>query len=69
MSEKKKPLKAFGYIRVSTEMQVEEGYSLDNQEYEITEHAKKEGMRLERIYRDATDILGLKQNPTKRASL
>jgi site-specific DNA recombinase len=52
MSEKKKPLKAFGYIRVSTEMQVEEGYSLDNQEYEITEHAKKEGMRLERIYRD-----------------
>lgn len=50
---KQKALKAFAYIRVSTEIQVEDGYSLDNQEYEIKEFLKKENMILSGIYKDA----------------
>ena len=43
--------KAFGYIRVSTAMQVEGGYSLDDQENRIRQHAKAHGMTLVDIYR------------------
>lgn len=44
--------KAFGYIRVSTAMQVEGGYSLDDQENRIRQHAKANDMTLVDIYRD-----------------
>lgn len=48
----KKALKAVGYIRVSTEMQVEQGYSLKNQRREIAEYAKAMGMQLVETYKD-----------------
>ena len=44
--------KAFGYIRVSTAMQVEGGYSLDDQENRIRQHAKANDMTLVDIFRD-----------------
>ena len=44
--------RAFGYIRVSTSMQVESGYSLDDQENKIREKAKIEGYELVEIFRD-----------------
>ena len=44
--------RAFGYIRVSTSMQVESGYSLDDQENKIREKAKLEGYELVEIFRD-----------------
>ena len=47
--EKKKQLKVFGYVRVSTKMQVEEGYSLDNQRREIEEYAVGNRMKLVRV--------------------
>lgn len=36
----KKVLRAVGYIRVSTDMQVEQGYSLENQEYQIKSYVE-----------------------------
>lgn len=51
--EKQKKLKAFGYVRVSTKMQVEEGFSLANQQREIEEYAEGNKMKLVKIYVDA----------------
>jgi site-specific DNA recombinase len=42
----------FGYIRVSTSMRVESGYSLDDQENKIREHVEKQGYELVEIFRD-----------------
>ena len=49
----KQQLKAFGYIRVSTKMQVEEGFSLANQQREIEEYAEGNKMKLVKIDVDA----------------
>ena len=43
---------AVGYVRVSTEEQVREGYSLDEQKREIRAYAERHGWRLARIYAD-----------------
>jgi site-specific DNA recombinase len=43
-------MKAAGYIRVSTSMQEESGYSLPAQERKIKDHAKAKGWELVRIY-------------------
>ncbi len=45
----KKVLRAVGCIRVSTDMQVEQGYSLENQEYEIKNHVESKHMMLVHI--------------------
>lgn len=61
--------KVCAYCRVSTDdPRQTSSYELQKNHYEefIKEHP---GWVLVDIYADATDILGLKQNPTKRASL
>ena len=65
---KKKQLKCYLYTRVSTSMQVD-GYSLDAQRDKLRKYAAYEDMVVAGEYSDAPDIIGLKQNPTKRASL
>ncbi len=47
-----RPARAAGYIRVSTERQAEEGYSLDAQERMIRERCEREGWTLVQIYAD-----------------
>lgn len=59
---------AYIYTRVSTILQVD-GYSLDAQEEEIRAFAKQRNINIVGKYSDATAIIGLKQNPPKRASL
>lgn len=49
---KRKRLKAFSYVRVSTKMQAEEGCSFDNQRREIQEYAEGNKMKLVRTYAD-----------------
>lgn len=44
--------KYYGYIRVSTETQVEKGHGLEAQEDKIKEYAVKNGIDLEYIFRD-----------------
>ena len=62
-------LRVAPYARVSTDTE-EQLSSYHSQVSYYTELVnKKEGWVLVEIYSDATDILGLKQNPTKRASL
>lgn len=45
-------MKAYGYIRVSTDTQAEQGYSLDNQKRAIEEHCKYKNIRLVHIFVD-----------------
>lgn len=45
--------KAVGYIRVSTDIQVEEGSSLITQREEIVDHCKQQGIELVAVYEDA----------------
>ena len=45
----KRVLRAVGYIRVSADMQAEEGYSLENQEHQIKEYVKYQNMQLVHI--------------------
>ena len=54
----KKALRAVGYIRVSTDMQVEQGYSLENQEYEIKNHVESKHMTLVHIYQEEKGASG-----------
>ena len=42
----KKVLRAVGYIRVSTDMQAEKGYSIENQDYEIKNYVESKHMTL-----------------------
>lgn len=56
------------YCRVSTEKE-DQLNSLEAQKQFFTEYTKRTGDVLVRLYADAPDIIGLKQNPTKRASL
>lgn len=51
--EKQKPTIAYGYIRVSTTMQAEEGVSLDTQTNKIEEYCKFKGYVLVHVYSDA----------------
>jgi len=44
--------RALGYLRVSTDMQVRDGFSLENQEIEICRYAENENMELEALYID-----------------
>lgn len=64
----KRRTKCYIYTRVSTSMQVD-GYSLDAQKDKLRKYAEYEDMAIVGEYSDAPDIIGLKQNPTKRASL
>src|SRR3989344_900184 len=45
-------MKAYGYIRVSTDTQAEQGYSLDNQKRAIEELCRYRGIRLVHLYVD-----------------
>lgn len=51
------------YCRVSTDKE-DQLNSLATQKEFFEEYAKRTGDTLVRIYADATDIIGLKQNPT-----
>lgn len=63
------PLRVTFYARVSTE-KVEQQGSLENQIQYYTEFIQKNpNWTYVPGYIDAPDIIGLKQNPTKRASL
>lgn len=52
MFEGTKDTRAVGYVRVSTEDQAREGYSLDAQEASIRDYCKARGWPLVRVYRD-----------------
>lgn len=57
------------YCRVSTD-KTDQANSLESQQQYFDEYIKRNPLwELYNIYVDATDIIGLKQNPTKRASL
>ena len=43
--------------------------SIKNQRTILEKYAQENGFRNTRVFIDAPDIIGLKQNPTKRASL
>ncbi len=51
-------LRAVGYIRVSTDMQAELGYSLENQEYEIKNYVESKHMTLVHIYQEEKGASG-----------
>ena len=64
----KEKIKVYTYTRVSTAMQVD-GYSLDAQKAKMKAYADYNDYEIVGEYEDATAIIGLKQNPPKRASL
>ena len=58
------------YIRLSKEDESEgPSQSVQNQESLLREFVQQHRLSVYDTYIDATDIIGLKQNPTKRASL
>lgn len=58
------------YIRLSKEDESEgPSQSVTNQKSLLNEFVRKHHLSVYDTYVDATDIIGLKQNPTKRASL
>lgn len=60
------------YCRLSKEDEektARESESIRNQRALLLAWAAEHGYRIYRVYTDAPDIIGLKQNPTKRASL
>lgn len=62
-------IKVAAYCRVSTDME-DQLHSLSAQIKYFTEYiSDHDGWELIEVYYDAPDIIGLKQNPTKRASL
>ena len=60
---KKDKIKVYIYTRVSTTIQVD-GYSLDAQKARMKAFAEYNDYKIVGEYEDATDIIGLKQNPT-----
>lgn len=54
----KRVLRAVGYIRVSTDMQAELGYSLENQGYEIKNYVESKHMTLVHIYQEEKGASG-----------
>ena len=58
------------YCRLSRDDELAgDSNSIVNQKAILKKYAEDNGFRNIEFYVDATDILGLKQNPTKRASL
>lgn len=57
------------YCRVSTDKDDQANSFASQQRYFKEFIARQPDWELFRVYADATDIIGLKQNPTKRASL
>lgn len=55
------------YARYSSDKQTED--SIEAQVRACQEYATKNNINIIGVYADAPDIIGLKQNPTKRASL
>lgn len=54
----KKALRAVSYIRVSTDMQAEMGYSIENQDYEIKNYVESKHMILVHIYQEEKGVSG-----------
>lgn len=61
-------MKIAAYCRVSTD-KADQLNSLEAQKEFFSEYTQRTGDVLVKLYADAPDIIGLKQNPTKRASL
>jgi site-specific DNA recombinase len=58
------------YERLSKDDEVQgESNSIVNQKRMLTQYAEQHGYENIEHYTDAPDIIGLKQNPTKRVSL
>ena len=57
-------IKAAIYIRVSTEDQAREGFSLGEQQKAIEEYCKRQGYEIYKVYEDA----GISAKDTKRPS-
>lgn len=58
------------YERLSREDEnLGESYSISNQKKLLEDYCREKGWTRFRHFTDAPDIIGLKQNPTKRASL
>lgn len=58
------------YERLSRDDEMQgESNSIVNQKRYLEEYAQAQGFKNIRHFTDAPDIIGLKQNPTKRASL
>lgn len=63
------PWAAF-YCRLSQDDGLDgESNSIQHQKQILIRYAKEHGIKKYKFYVDAPDIIGLKQNPTKRASL
>jgi hypothetical protein len=72
MFMEEKNWKVAAYLRLSKEDGKEESLSVANQRMILKEFLEKEFVgqyELAGYYTDAPDIIGLKQNPTKRVSL
>ena len=61
-------MKIAAYCRVSTD-KADQLNSLEAQKEFFSEYTQRTGDVLVKLYADAPDIIGLKQSPTKRASL
>lgn len=57
-------LKAALYARVSSEEQAKRENSIPAQLRALREYCQKNNIEIFKEYKDATDIIGLKQNPT-----
>lgn len=58
------------YCRLSNDDERDgESVSIENQKLLLQNYVRQRGWNEVDVYIDATDIIGLKQNPTKRASL
>lgn len=58
------------YCRLSKDDDLDgESASIANQRAMLETYCEKQGWEVVAVYQDAPDIIGLKQNPTKRASL
>ncbi len=66
---KRTPIRAFGYIRVSTDGQGERGYGLDAQTAMIHEEAARRGWTVEHIYIDVASGRSTRKRPQYRDML
>ena len=63
MTDGTEPLRAVGYVRVSTDAQGERGYGLDAQRRVIEEEATRRGWELTRIYVDVASGKSTRRRP------
>lgn len=68
-TQEERRLKVCGYARVSTGSQAQATSYTAQVEYYTEKIESNPLWEFAGVYADATDIIGLKQNPTKRASL